>query len=82
MAQTERNGVLYETDRRHLRYGQHCEFALSDGTTIEGVACDSCVLTGALFGPNRKDVCWSKVIGFRSIHSEQGKRSWESQNNG
>lgn len=69
MAQFERSGVLYETDRAGLKFGQSYEFALSDGSVVKGGAYDSCVITGALFGPSRKDVCWSKVAGFRSINN-------------
>lgn len=56
-----------ETDRSRLRYGQSYEFILRDGPIVRGMAHDSCVTTGALFGPARKDVCWSKVAGFRNF---------------
>lgn len=66
MAQLVRNGVSYETDRSQLRYGQVYEFVLDDDTTVTGGAYDSCVITGALFGPGRQELCWSKVVGFRN----------------
>lgn len=72
MADILRRGVAVgidccETDRSRLRYGQSYEFILRDGSIVQGVAHDSCVTTGALFGPARKDICWSKVAGFRNL---------------
>jgi hypothetical protein len=49
-----------------LRYGNIYEFALNDNTTVIGTACDSGVIVGSLFGKERRDVCWSKVVGFRN----------------
>lgn len=69
MVQVEHGGVLYDTDRSLLRFGQSYEFALDDGTVVRGSAYDSCVIVGALFGADREDICWSKVAGFRSINS-------------
>lgn len=69
MAQLERNGAEYNTDRSQLRFGQSYEFVLDDGAIVNGSAYDSCVITGAMFGADRKEVCWSKVAGFRAINS-------------
>lgn len=69
MTQAERNGEQYDTDRSRLRFGQTYEFALDDGSVVNGGAYDSCVITGSLFGVDRKEVCWSKVVGFRSVNS-------------
>ena len=63
----ERNGVSYETDKSGLKFGHAYEFLLEDGVAIQGSACDSCVIAGAAFGPSRKDICWSRVAGFRNI---------------
>lgn len=69
MAHVERNGALYDTDRSQLRFGQTYEFALNDGEVVNGGAYDSCVITGDLFGVARKEICWTKVVGFRGINS-------------
>lgn len=68
MAQVGYNKEQYDTDRSRLRFGQSYEFLLDDGSIVIGGAYDSCVITGALFGAARKDVCWTKVVGFRSIY--------------
>ena len=69
MAQLDHDGAEYSTDRSQLRFGQPYEFVLEDGAVVIGGAYDSCVITGALFGVARKEVCWSKVAGFRAIKS-------------
>lgn len=61
------SGVAYETDKFGLQFGHAYEFLLKDGVVIRGGAYDSGVISGAMFGPSRQDICWSRVAGFRSI---------------
>ena len=61
------NESQYDTDRARLRFGQSYEFIINDGTVVDCVAHDSCVITGSLFGSERIDICWSKIAGFRIV---------------
>lgn len=54
----------FSKDKSKLRYMQATTFVLKDGSHVEGLAADSCVIVGSLYGKSRVDICWNKVEGF------------------
>lgn len=57
--------MLPDNDRWRIKFGQCYTFILIDGTIVDGFAHDSCVITGALYGLDRVDICWSRVSGVK-----------------